>query len=322
MEKSYSKEDRKAKRTVREKRLRPTEDEGGRNCSPGGPGDHSRACEPGNWEQRGRQRGRRGEGGERKATGELEPEQSREGSEREALIMDGGWKHRAACLKSGEKHQRERGEANGTRGDTRGAALSSGPPGPPAHPPRPRPPAPSPPPSTGQGSEPPGPQPGRASALAQALLLPSPHPRGMAGFWSQGLPGLGRGQASLMVPVTTTSLSISQKIGPSIPQTHIWGPEMGSKPPSFRPAPVHMICLSSNPEKLTLETPRSQPGRGFQPFSATRLGVGECLQMASDHPLSQASKSAVLEPPQEAFSKECVFLLFLICPLRSSASSG
>lgn len=31
----------------------------------------------------------------------------------------------------GEKHQRERREANGTRGDTGGAALCSGPPGPP-----------------------------------------------------------------------------------------------------------------------------------------------------------------------------------------------
>lgn len=91
MEKRYSKEDRKAKRTVRQTEKTATDGRRGRaELQLEKPGDQSRAGEPENQEKRERERGKRGEGGERKAAGEPEPDQSREGSEREALIMDVG----------------------------------------------------------------------------------------------------------------------------------------------------------------------------------------------------------------------------------------
>lgn len=149
-------------------------------------------------------------------------------------------------------------------------------------------PAPSPPPScsTGQGSETPGPWPSRASALAQAPTLPSQHSPGHGRLVAPGTAQLGKGAGFPHSSCSYHLLSISQKIGPGIPQTHFWGPEMGSEPPSFRPAPVRMVCLSSDPENLTLKTPESHPGRGFHPVQAAR-GVSRsplatpCLRPAS-----------------------------------------
>lgn len=140
----------------------------------------------------------------------------------------------------GEKHQRERREASGTRGDTGGASLCSGPPGPPisTHP------CPSRQPSSTQllsDDDRPGVRATWSSARPHCPPLPSQRQASGLRDWPawEGA-GFPHGSCSTII------LPISQNICPSTPQTHFWGPEMGPEPPSFSPAPILLICLSSD----------------------------------------------------------------------------
>lgn len=222
----------------------------------------------------------------------------------------GGWRVEAegslfeVC---GGRHQRERKEASRVRGDTEGATLCPGPPGPPSSHPTlsQRPALLHPAARTGQWSEPPSHRPGtQCRGLAP---LPSQRPQNHGRLLASGTACRGDAWASLMVPATTTYLSPGKYVLAS-PSPHFWGPEVGSKQLQLQHS------STSLPDVPFLGSRKLHLSR----FPQTLLAPRRYPNMTSGQPPRQLSKSVVLESPQSGFCKEYVFIHFLFCPSQSS----
>lgn len=134
------------------------------------------------------------------------------------------------------------------RGDTGGATLCHGPPGPPRlHPSLPQLPAPLHPASRDWPEVwPPGHRPGAQAATNPCCLLSIA--RGRAGFWPQGLPGLGRAgfpSSSCSYPLSCLPRNMSWHLPAPTFGILRWAPNCSS---FSIPAPVPMIGLSLDPE--------------------------------------------------------------------------
>lgn len=133
------------------------------------------------------------------------------GSLSQALIMGGRAGAEGSLFEvCGERHQRKRREASravGVGGDTGGAALCSGPPGPPSlHPPPCPAPSSLPPICSGLARGPTTWSPAWGSGSCKSLL-PSQHPQGQGRFLALGTAWTGEGQVSLAAPAAVPSLS-------------------------------------------------------------------------------------------------------------------